>query len=361
DFESYDDETNRIFDVWIDGFVNDTGATVGYFEAPFAEQSIVNSGQQSMPLEYNNTDAPFYSEAERDLGSVDFTASGADTLVVHYRGNPVSLVERADGSMVIGAGGADIWGGSDEFRFVYKELSGDGSIVARVDSLERSDAWAKAGVMIRETLNPASIHAMVVVTPDNGVSFQRRTTTSAASASDDAPGPVAPYWVKLTRVNRTFTAQHSTDGVNWIDLPAAEPVEIPMIGTVYIGLAVTSHNSSAMTTAEFSNVSTTGNVTGSWQAEAIGAEQPANDPAPVYVAVEDGAGRVAVVTHPDPEATVVSQWQAWQIPFADFTGVSLNNVNFLYIGVGDRDNPTADGAGLLYIDDILVGHPLAVE
>jgi hypothetical protein len=80
DFESYDDEENCIFDTWLDGFVNETGATVGYFEAPFAEQTIVNSGGQSMPLEYDNSGAPFYSEAELDLGSADWNANGADTL-----------------------------------------------------------------------------------------------------------------------------------------------------------------------------------------------------------------------------------------------------------------------------------------
>ena len=56
--ESYDDDANRIFDTWLDGFANGTGATVGYFEAPFAERSIVNSGGQSMPLEYVNDTAP---------------------------------------------------------------------------------------------------------------------------------------------------------------------------------------------------------------------------------------------------------------------------------------------------------------
>ncbi|MHC4520511.1 MAG: hypothetical protein ACYTAS_18130, partial [Planctomycetota bacterium] len=80
DFESYDDEDNAIFDTWIDGFINETGSTVGYFQAPFAERSTVNSGSQSMPLEYNNTGAPFYSEAEFDLGGADLTTGGAVSL-----------------------------------------------------------------------------------------------------------------------------------------------------------------------------------------------------------------------------------------------------------------------------------------
>ena len=68
DFESYDDEDNRIYDTWLDGWVNETGSIVGYLEAPFAEQSVVNGGRQSMPLEYDNSVAPYYSEAEREFG-----------------------------------------------------------------------------------------------------------------------------------------------------------------------------------------------------------------------------------------------------------------------------------------------------
>ncbi|MHC4518403.1 MAG: LamG domain-containing protein, partial [Planctomycetota bacterium] len=93
DMESYDDEENRIYDAWLDGFVNDTGATVGYFEAPFAEKTIVNSGGQSMPLEYNNADAPFYSEAELDLGSANWTANGADTLRLFVSGQAPAFFE----------------------------------------------------------------------------------------------------------------------------------------------------------------------------------------------------------------------------------------------------------------------------
>ena len=77
-FEEYDDEDNRIYDTWLDGFVNETGSTVGYLEGPFAEQSIVNSGRQSMPLEYDNSGAPYYSEAEREFDSANWTGNGAD-------------------------------------------------------------------------------------------------------------------------------------------------------------------------------------------------------------------------------------------------------------------------------------------
>lgn len=88
DFEGYtDDENNPIFDTWIDGWVNNTGSRVGYTEGPFAEQTVVQSGRQSMPLDYNNVKSPFYSEAEREWSAAqDWTVNGGDTLVVFVRG-----------------------------------------------------------------------------------------------------------------------------------------------------------------------------------------------------------------------------------------------------------------------------------
>ncbi len=356
-FEAYDDEDNRIYDTWLDGWVNDTGSTVGYLEAPFAEKTVVHSGSQSLPLIYDNSASPFYSETERDLGGMNLTNGGADRLIVYYRGYPVGFLENADGSISMGAIGTDIWDTSDEFRFAYKRLSGDGSITVRVDSLVRSDAWAKAGVMIRESLTATSTHATTVVTPDNGVSFQRRVTAGAASTDTTEAGPVAPYWVRITRTGDVFTAQQSADGATWSDIEATSPVTIDMATDVYIGLALTSHNANQMTAAEFSELSTTGTVTGEWQTAAIGVDQPSNDPAPVYMALEDSAGHVAVVSAGNANASTATTWQAWEIPYSDLAGVNFGNVATIYIGVGDRDNPTADGSGILFVDDIGYGRP----
>jgi len=66
DFESYtDEEGSEIFQTWIDGWTNNNGSRVGYLQPPYAEQKVVNSGFQSMPLDYNNVVTPFYSETER--------------------------------------------------------------------------------------------------------------------------------------------------------------------------------------------------------------------------------------------------------------------------------------------------------
>ncbi len=90
DFESYNDEENkgtRIYETWIDGWVNDNGATVGYMDPPFAEQKIVHGGLQSMPLDYNNVAAPFYSETVREFTSAqDWTIDDVNTLVLYVQG-----------------------------------------------------------------------------------------------------------------------------------------------------------------------------------------------------------------------------------------------------------------------------------
>ncbi len=159
----------------------------------------------------------------------------------------------ANGTFTLKGSGADIWGTTDAFHFAYQPLTGDGSIVARVASLTNTDSWAKAGVMIRENLDANARHAMVVVTPGNGVSFQRRTKTGGSSAHTAGAAVKAPYWVKLTRSGNDFSAYQSVDGKTWVQVGSR--ITIGMGASVYVGLALTSHNNSALATATLDNVS----------------------------------------------------------------------------------------------------------
>jgi len=157
------------------------------------------------------------------------------------------------GTWTVAGGGADIWGTADAFHYVYLPLAGDGWIFAQVTSVSPTDVWAKAGVMIRETLDANSRHAMVVVTSQQGVSFQRRISTGGSSVSDTLAGVLAPYAIYLERVGDTFNAWGTADYVNYDYLGTDT---IPMTSQVYIGLAVTSHNNSLLNTALFDSVST---------------------------------------------------------------------------------------------------------
>jgi hypothetical protein len=88
DFEGYDDGDNLIYDTWIDGWVNDTGSTVGYPESPFAEMVLAQSGEQSMPFFYDNTGGIALSEAERTFDVPhDWSRHGIKSLSLHFFGD----------------------------------------------------------------------------------------------------------------------------------------------------------------------------------------------------------------------------------------------------------------------------------
>jgi VCBS repeat-containing protein len=157
------------------------------------------------------------------------------------------------GTYTVYASGADIWGTADQFHYMYKTLSADMRITARVVSLTNTDQWAKAGVMIRETTATGSTNAFAAMTPGNGMTFQYRATTNGTSTSSNQTGLSAPYWVRLTRSGNTFTAERSADGTTWTQQGSS--TSITMASSVTVGLAVTSHTNSATTTAVFDNVS----------------------------------------------------------------------------------------------------------
>jgi hypothetical protein len=153
-----------------------------------------------------------------------------------------------------------------------------------------------------------------------------------------------------------MTGSISADGKTW--RLVGTPQTIAMTAPVYIGLCVTSHASGEQRTFQFDSISTAGGVSGQWQGAQINSPRY-NDAAGLYVIVEDSTGKSKLVAHPDPAAAATGAWTQWTIPLSDLTaaGVKTTKVKKVTIGVGDRSNPKAGGAGLVYIDDIGVGHP----
>jgi regulation of enolase protein 1 (concanavalin A-like superfamily) len=364
DFEDYNDVNNLIYDTWTDYFVNNTGMTVGHYDPPFAERDIVHSGRQAMYMRYDNdgtvnegtsyerSGTLLYSEAERQWQDPqDWTAHGAESLTLWFRGIPGPL-----GSFTLGppikmtAIGTDIAGTADQFHYAYKRLSGNGAITAKVLSVSNTNALAKAGVMMRESLDAGSKNFATVASPSNRVSFVRRTTTDGTAASTTRTGATIPQWVRITRSGNTFTAQYSANGTTWTAVGTPQEIQMPI--DVYVGLCVTSRNANAICTAEFSDVSITGTgtVTGDWKSQDVGIKN--NAPEQLYVAVTDSADKIAFVRHQDPTSTTISTWTQWDIPLSAFTSVNLQSINKLTIGVGDRASTQPGGAGDLYIDDI---------
>ena len=380
DFESYDSAENQIWYTWKDGLGygtleappyysgNSTGAAIGDETTDsFTEETIVHSGKQSMPLAYNNNKEGHlnYSEATMTLSSHrDWTARGVKELSLWFRGNPPSVgsfIEGPVGTYTMTASGVDIWDTSDEFHYAFKTLTGPGSITAKVESLENTHGFAKAGLMVRDTLLPDSTNAALLLTPENGVRFQFRQSTGGTTDRDFVLDLVAPLWLKLERdVAGIFRGYYSSDGVNFQALTLRPNVSIG--SEVYIGLAVTSHDAALTCQAVFSDVQTTGIVAGQWQSQDIGISS--NVAEPLYVAVSNNAGAPAVVYHDNPAAATIDTWTEWIIDLNQLAdqGVNLTDVDNISIGLGDKNDPHIGGSGILYIDDIrLYGSRAATE
>ena len=373
DFEDYDTGENQIWYAWKDGLGygapetppyyagNGTGSTIGDENtSSYTEETIVNGGGQAMPFFYDNNKQGYlqYSEAQMTLSSRrDWTTQGVKVLSLWFRGHPGpvgSFVEGPAGTYTITARGADITGPSDEFHFAYKQLSGPGTIIAKVESVRNTHNWAKAGVMIRDTLEASAAHAMMVVTPAQGVSFQRRALTFDTSFATTEAGLTAPQWVKIERdMGGNITASYSSDGSSWTQVGGEL---ITMSTPMYIGLAVTAHVNTMTCEATFSNVQITGTASPQWTNQDIGVLS--NTPEQMYVALNDSAA----VYYDESNATQIDTWTEWNIELKEFAeqGVNLTNVNTISIGFGDKNNPQPGGSGKMYFDDIRLYRPRCV-
>lgn len=192
----------------------------------------------------------------------DRTAGGGG--IGPWQSDDIGAVGTAGGATLSGstftleAGGTALWDTSDAFHYVYRPLTGDGEIVARVAGLT-VPAGANStlgGVMIREQLTAGSIHASMIITTQGKAKFRRRGAVGGITLSD---GPTTsttypPRWLKLARAGDDFTAALSDDGVTWTQVHTTQTV--PMAETVYIGLMALRDGAGAPAcTATFDNVS----------------------------------------------------------------------------------------------------------
>ncbi|KPK40238.1 MAG: hypothetical protein AMJ65_10780 [Phycisphaerae bacterium SG8_4] len=360
DFESYTDSSpDIVYETWLDGWeIEENGSNIGYADPPTMEQDIIHGGSKSMPFFYDNNMR--YSQAERSLtgSTTDWTANDVVAVSLWFRGNRRyvgSFVEEPAGTFTLTGSGADIWAAADEFHFAFKEVTGASAIIAKVESLDNTDPFAKAGVMIRDTLDADSRYAGVFITPENGVRFQYRNAVAATTERSFAEGITAPQWVKLERTTGgLIRSYYSADGSTWTRFNL---IQVAMEMPVYVGLAVTSHNAELACQAAFSNVSfpnTT--VAAEWTDQDVG--MLSNHAEPMYLALNGKA-----VYHDDPNAVLIDTWTQWTAPLQAFAtqGIDLTNVETLAVGFGDKDNLRPGGSGTVYFDDIRLYRPQAVE
>ncbi|MGA0040240.1 MAG: autotransporter-associated beta strand repeat-containing protein [Pirellulales bacterium] len=207
----------------------------------------------------------------------------------------------------VAGSGAAVGGTSDAFRFVWQELVGDGSIVARVIQNQGTNALAKAGIEIRESQAANSKHVAMVTTSARGPQMiSRATNGSTSTVVSGTSAAFSPTWVRLERSGHVFTAAHSDDGISWTTVGT---VTVTMGPRVRIGLLSSAHDAAKIHRARLSNVSLTGSVNPPETVNPLDA--------PSGVGVRQGGG-----------ASLVVSWQAVASATGYLVERSENGVDF---------------------------------
>jgi len=373
DAENYTgQEGQTVFDTWADGYGgNGSGSMVGFLYFPFVEEDIVHGGRQSLPLIYDNTGqfvdgngqqhGATYSEISRNMQPQDW--SGQKTLQLWYHGAGLQdfVYDAEAQTYTVQGTGTGIDGTEDNCTFVYGQLTGDGAIVARIESPTGDVAAgqvypneARIGVMVRESLDPDAKSVAMTLMGNGGLRGNFRSQTGSASTAIGVQTAAwFPHYVRIVREGDIYRTSYSGDGINWaMEQTGQMEQSVSMDATVYIGLVVSSGSADASIEITFAEVQVTGNVVAQPFAEfkVIGLVGIASEP--LYVKVKDTAGGEATVVHPDADAILTTIWKLWSIDLQALAdkGLNLSTVDTLTLGVGD---PAERGdKGTVFFDDI---------
>jgi len=404
DFESYTNEVGeRVFEVWVDGVGftqpepgnpgNGTGAAVGHDiwapETPhetLMETLIVHGGSQSMPLYYNNTASPYYSEAERTWTvAQDWTAGGINTLTLHVRGPAADfVVPRVAPPPVIDGEADEIWQTasvqyinitidgqcdnaedcSGSFRVLYDAeylyLLVDVNDEALVQDSDAAQGWLDDRIE-------------VFIDGDNSKDDAQDGTNDYQYCFRWNHGvvetPVEWYRSPGSLVGVEYAVVTTDSGYLFeIKLPWSTMIGGPVQEGHVIGIDVMvgDDDDGGDRDGQISWHLPAGNPhTPSMWGTALLAEAETHETDVLYVALRDAFNRTAVITHPDPNAAKANEWVEWKLAFSDFaaagTNLDLASVTKLFVGVGDRSAPKAGGAGLVFVDDIYLSKAAPVE
>lgn len=160
---------------------------------------------------------------------------------------------QSNGVWTIAGSGTDVGGTADQFHFVSQLLSSDGGISARVLSQTNTNSAAQAGVMLRQSSSANAPFYAILVTPLKGIIVFDRATSGVNVHTVATISGVAPAYVKVQRSGNTFSAYTSNDGVNWTLVPGSS-TSLGLVGTIFAGMAVSSHTTSKISTATFDTV-----------------------------------------------------------------------------------------------------------
>ncbi len=159
----------------------------------------------------------------------------------------------SSGNYDIYGDGTDIWDPTDNFRFAYQAQTGDFTAIAQITSIDNTDNWAKAGLMVRSSTTNNSANIFMAISYANGIDLQYRAVTGGANVYVNCGAGAAPKWVKIAATSGSYSVFYSDNGTSWTQCSTA--LSLNFGATPLVGMAVTSHNGSVVAKAQFRNVS----------------------------------------------------------------------------------------------------------
>jgi len=237
----------------VTGYVSSNGST--WTTVGSTTVSIGSSALAGLAVTSHNTSV--LNTSTFDNVTVGAGATAANLLPSEWEAGDIGPVGRsgsasyADSTFTVSGAGADIWGASDSFHYVYQPVSGDSQIAARVASVENTHRYAKAGVMLRESLDADAAHVILDVTPGGGVEFMERSSAGESTTFIAGSSQTPPAWLSLVRSGSTVTGYVSANGSSWT---MVDSTTLSIGSSAFAGLAVTSHDTSVLNTSTFDNV-----------------------------------------------------------------------------------------------------------
>jgi regulation of enolase protein 1 (concanavalin A-like superfamily) len=148
---------------------------------------------------------------------------------------------------IIVSGAGSIGGTFDQFHYMYRQVSADADIVARIKAVQYIAAGSRGGVMVRDSLGGNGTHVSMLLRAGNGTILQSRSVPGG-STTTSAVGTLEPYWVKLEVRGQVVTAFQSPDGVSWSTVGGAT---LSLPSPYYIGVVVASQDAQTLANAAF--------------------------------------------------------------------------------------------------------------
>src|SRR4051812_41229544 len=137
-------------------------------------------------------------------------------------------------NVIIRGGGAEIGMDRDEGYFVYQQLAGDGQITARIESIGKTNVLAKAGVMIRGSLDRSAPSAFAMIQANERAAFRYRGRLAVVSTTLGERDAELPAWVRLIRRGDRISGYYSDNAEDWQEMGSAS---VPINGVALIGVA----------------------------------------------------------------------------------------------------------------------------